>query len=520
MRIAAFLLLLPGIAAAQTKDSELDDLEYRKTEFEDKEEKLEVEGRFESQWHEYNNVDFRPRSEISDQEILNSDDRNSFAFTGVSLGLKYTADPQVSFVLGASHRGLWGTDQFGGTNQFGGWVYFNASYVDIKTSSGDKPITFRIGRQFYQLGGVGAAPSFILADVLDMVRVDIPVGNVGTLTLIPVNVTSSAQTEDGANFVSFIGQSSIETFGFRGDRITRRHGAVLDLTDLGPAHVMAYGFYTDIGALGSGSDITYDGLLGNFSDNDWVANFGVRGEATFGPVTPFLSVDGSTGIDRKELVARDVNTNGFAMMAGASLDTTDEDTGDGLQATAYFQYALGSTYGTDGLMISHGYVGMKGQQVGGLIANRYLGWHPSAYVDLFGVDDTPNEPDRKTGTQTIHVGAEYERGPIYGIVGWWMMSDTGFSQLDFGSLNTITPPFGYSREVFGSQIRRGRTLGNEFNLTLGGHATDRVDVFMTGGVMLAGEFYAIEIPRIAGNQLGSPNPSNPWAASGGLRVRL
>ena len=49
----------------------------------------------------------------------------------------------------------------------------------------------------------------------------------------------------------------------------------------------------DLGALGSGSDISYDGLLGNFSDNDWVANVGVRGEATFGPVTPFLAIDGS-----------------------------------------------------------------------------------------------------------------------------------------------------------------------------------------------------------------------------------
>ena len=55
MRIAAFLMLFPGIAAAQTND-----LEYRQTELEDKDKKLEVSGQFETQWHEWNNLDFRP----------------------------------------------------------------------------------------------------------------------------------------------------------------------------------------------------------------------------------------------------------------------------------------------------------------------------------------------------------------------------------------------------------------------------------------------------------------------------
>ncbi|MCB9677562.1 MAG: hypothetical protein H6737_20820 [Alphaproteobacteria bacterium] len=518
MRIAAFLMLFPGIAAAQTAQTN-NDLEYRQTDV-GTDKKLEVSGQFETQWHEYDNLDFRKLDETSDQAILDSDDRNSFAFTGAALNLGYQPDPKVRFVLGASHRGLWGTDQFGGTNVFGGWVYFNAAYVDLKTSEGDNPILFRVGRQFYKIGGVGGAPDFVLADVLDMVRVDIPIGTIGKIILVPINVTSSAQTEDGANFARFIGQSSIETFGFRGDRMTRRHGAIVDLTDLGPAHVQAYGFYSDIGALGTGSDISYDGLLGNFSDNDWVANVGVRGEATFGPVTPFLAIDGSFGIDRKELVASDADTNGYAGMVGVTVDTKDDDTGDGLDATAYFYYSLGPTFGADGLIRSHGYVGMKAQQVGGLIANRYMGWHPGSYVDLFGVDDSPHDLDRKSGTWVATAEVEYERGPIYGSLGWWTIGDTGYSQVDFQTLNTITPPFGYSREEFAAQVRHGRLLAHEIDLLVGGHATDRVDVYGAGAFMLPGEFYSIEISRIAGDQLGSADPQSPWAAMAGLRVRL
>lgn len=495
------------------------DLEYRQIEIEDSGRKLDVSGFFETQWHEFNNLDFRQLDETSDQAILDSDDRNHLAFTGAALNLKYTADDQIEFVLGASHRGLWGADQFGGTNVFGGWVYFNAAYVDLKSSKGDRPVVVRVGRQFYKIGGLGNAPDFVLADVMDMVRVDIPLGGVGRITVIPINVISQASTEDGANFARYNSQSAIETFGFRGDRMTRRHGLVLDLDKLGPVGVKAYGFFSDLGALGTGSDISYDGLLGNFSDNDWVVNAGLRAQAKFGPVIPFAGIDLSVGVDRKERIVNDVNANGFAITAGATVDARNEEE-RGFEATAYYHYALGSTYGTDALMTSHGFVGMKGQQVGGLIANRYMGWHPSAYVDLFGVDNSPNELDRKSGTQVIHASAGYDTGLIYGRLAWWMMSDTGFTNFDFDTINEVIPPFGYSREEYAAQIRHGRTLGNEFDLTLGGHLHKRIDVYGTGAFMIPGQFYSLPIARIAGNALGSPDPQMPWGLMAGVRVSL
>ena len=83
-----------------------DDLEYQDQVEEEKTKTLEVKGSFQAQWHEFNNLDFRPLDESSDQTILDSDDRSSLAFTGVDLGIDYGIDEHVSFVLGASHRGL------------------------------------------------------------------------------------------------------------------------------------------------------------------------------------------------------------------------------------------------------------------------------------------------------------------------------------------------------------------------------------------------------------------------------
>jgi len=206
------------------------------------------------------------------------------------------------------------------------------------------------------------------------------------------------------------------------------------------------------------------------------------------------------------------------------LDTRDDDSEtpeDGLQATGYFYYSLGPTFGEDGLIQSHGYVGMKAQQVGGLIANRYMGWHPSSYVDLFGLTNDPHGVDRRSGTQVAAIETRYDRGIFFGELGWWFMYDTGYSDVDLSSLDTITPPFGYAREEFAAQQRHDNVLGNEFDLTVGGHAFDRrVDLYMTGAVMIPGAFYSIPIARIAGDQLGSPDPAMPVGVMGGLKVRL
>lgn len=504
--VAALLLAAPALAQ---------DIEYLEPEFEEEaEDRLQVKGRFESQWHEYNNLDFRALDETSDQSILDSDDRNAFAFTGASLELGYDIDSRTRFAVGAAHRGLWGNDQTGNINRFGGFFWFSALYVDWEAADGEKPVRVRVGRQFFEIGGLPDR-DYVLSDVLDMVRVDVPLGEVGTLILVPIEVAGMTGANDGANFVSFIGQSNTQTFGFRGDHMTRRFGGVVALDQLVDGlDLRGHAFYSDIGALGTGSDISYNGALGNFSDNDWVLNAGVRASYDAGAVHPWADLAFSTGIDRKELVARDVTATGAAIGAGARFTTGDEE--GGLRADLSYFQATGAQYAQGGLQYNHGYVGMKAQQVGGILADRFLGWHPTAYVGMFGFTDNPQDMSRKSGTRVIHGGAGYDLGRAEVRVDYWFLQDTGSTLLDFSQLDTIDPPYGYAREMFAAEERLGGVLGQEIDATVDVDVSDHIRFRLNGGVLLPGSFYATEIARVAGTALGGSELA--WAVNAGTRV--
>ena len=197
-------LLLPCAALAQSQD-----IEYRTDELDkSEEEKVQVEAFFETEWHEFNNLDFRSLDESSDQAILDSDDRNSVPFTGAAVSVSAQIEDNLRFVLGASHRGLWGNDQIGSVNNFGGFAYFNAMYIDAETLNGN--VNFRIGRQAFSLGGVPSRQEFALFDIVDQVRVDIELGEKFSLVLIPINVASIA-AQDDATFIGYIGQSQLDT---------------------------------------------------------------------------------------------------------------------------------------------------------------------------------------------------------------------------------------------------------------------------------------------------------------------
>jgi hypothetical protein len=86
----------------------------------------------------------------------------------------------------------------------------------------------------------------------------------------------------------------------------------------------------------------------------------VRVTGEWGAVKPWLVLDASTGIDRKELVAQDVNTDGLAWGGGIQLDQRAEKTRDGILLTASYYDAMGAGYSDNGLLFSHGYVGLKG----------------------------------------------------------------------------------------------------------------------------------------------------------------
>lgn len=513
--LASLALAGAGTALAQDRG-----IEYRDVELEETDSKLETSVTWESEWYEYDNLDLRPLDESSDQAILDSDDRNGFAFTGLSLDLGYDVDEDTKLVVSASHRGLWGNDQMGSVNRFGGWLWFSAAYVDWRPLA-DNALSIKVGRQYYQLGGLGGTKDYLIADVLDGVRADVKLGGFGKLVLWPVNLYGLSGENDSANFFGYISQGTTQTFGFRGDHMTRRHGLTLVANRMVEGlDVRAYAWYTDIGALGTGSDITYEGKLGNFADNDWVANMGIRGEYALGAITPFAAFDYSMGIDRKELVTEDVETTGYAITAGVAVDTMDEAGDAGFEGDLGFYQALGATYDDEGRQISHGYVGMKGRQAGGMMVDRFMGWHPAAYVGMFGVSHSPHDVDRKAGTRVISARGGYELpGPMGIHAGYWFFQDTGFSYIeDYQALEGFDPPFGYSTREFAAEQRLGRTLGQEIDLTLTAQASEAMMFFINGAAFLPGEFYSIEIDRVAGDQLGGA--SMAWTGNGGMEVQF
>ena len=516
-------LLLASSTAAWAQDTTTGkDQEDRGTAVDGKTSGLEAHAFFETEWHEYDNLDLRALDESSDQAILDSDDRNGFAFTGVSLDLAYQIDPSLRMVIGTSYRGLWGNDQIGNINRFGGFLYFNGLYIEYTPQTKYQP-TVRLGRQRYDLGGIGGAREYILGDVIDALRVDLPLGNIGRLETFPVTVLGLSAENSDVNFVSYVGAQTSQVFGFRGQRMTSRHGGTLVIAPekLPGFDARAYGYFTRVGALGSGSDISYQGRLGNFADRDWTANFGVRASYKIADlITPFAQFDASVGVDRKELVTYDVETNGFAWGAGAVLDKpkTSKKAVGGRVELQYFD-ATGPAHAEDGQQYSHGYVGMKARQVGGLVANRFMGWHPTAYLSSFGVEDTPHETDRKSGTRVVSVEGKVDLpGPVSVGLGYWFMQDKGVTALDMSKVDTITPPFGYSREEFRAEARLGKTLGHEIDANVGVQVGEHLQLVLASGVLLPGKFYGIEIARVAGTALGSGAPQIAWDFTGGARV--
>lgn len=535
-RIAAVLALVVHAQVAFAQD---DLLEYREFEVEEEETGLTVSGSFETAWYEYDNLDFRLLDESSDQAIMDSDDRGGFPFTGASFSLSYAVEPGVDVFFAASHRGLWGNDQIGQVNRFGSLMYITSLYAEFTPKpTADHPLKIQVGRRNYKLGGLAGGREYILQDTLDLILVDVPIGELGSIEVIPVNVITAANN-DGANFVSFLGGADAGIVNYRGDTLSRRHGAVLRLDGIpAPIDALAYGFYTDIGAgisdpenylFSTGTDISYNGLLGNFTDNDWVANAGVRvALPDLVGIAPYAHFDMSTGIDRKELVAEDVDTNGFAWGGGVNIDVGEETDAEGdelpdtetrgLHATASYFDAYGPAYQSDGLLISHGYVGMKAQQSGGMLFNNFLGFHPTAYVDLFGVTDRPHSSAKRSGTRVLHAGVKGDFGKPWLRAGWWFLQDTGVTAVNLNRLDQIDPPFGYSRDEFRAEERMGKTIGQEIDIDGGYQVTEAVEIRAAGAVILPAEYYTIEIARVAGSALGSSNPKMPWGLNAGLRV--
>ncbi len=529
----------PADAASVSLSDDEDDEE------EDEESRLETRFMLTSEAHAMNNLDLRRLDETSDQDILETDDRNIFAYTGIAAELEYDVLETTEFNFAGSHTGMWGSDQIGmlsGTDPDAQaeyqpergyhflWIYrLNVDWKPIDNDTLEFATT--IGRQDFEIGG--AEDDFFVDDTVDAVTLELGLDEVGTFRALALDFYGVNNTPKNADFVDYTARRDTVA-PFRGDTNTRRHGLVYENTELLEGlEFRAFGFYADIGAStragSTGADRSFNGSLGNTSDNDYMWLAGTR--AGYGYETDTFEIEGfgefarSGGIDRKdtEIGIPDVDNNGNAY--GAGLEGGLELGMFGLGADLRWFHADGGVYGSgNGMQGSHGFVSFKGDEVGGLNLDRYAGFHPSAYLGPDGIEDEPHQTDRRSGTEFLKAGLDLEVAERFRAEfdGWYLM-DTSLSYLDDEDLDQVASelPFGYTEADLEAQDRFGKPIGMEFDASFLYRANEALNFYAKGGIFLPSEYYKTEVDRsVAGNYtaLGSDDPATFWAATAGTSL--
>lgn len=499
-----------------------------------------------SELHSMNNLDMRERDESSDQSILETDDRNTFGYTSIAAELAYDVLDDTQFDVAAAHTGMWGNDQLGGLSgaaideqetelaDRGAhflWIYrLSVSWQAVESDAFSLETT--IGRQDFEIGGV--EDDYFFEDTVDGITIDIGMGPAGELKLLPLDFYAANASPEDVDFGDYVARQPT-VMGFRGDTNTMRFGGVYKYA-LSGFEGRLFGFYADIGAstraTSTGADRTFNGTLGNFSDRDYSWMAGTRlsydHELEGGNIGVFGEYARSGGIDRKDTevglfdVVNEGNALGGGLRGGLDLDTIALD---GL--LRYF-HADGGLYAREsGVQYSHGFVGMKGSETGGLNLDRYMGMHPSAYVDVNGIADHPQEVDRKSGTDSFQAGLGFDLADRFRTeFDAWYLIDTSQKSDPDRDPNTVAGelPFGYTEADIEAQERFGDPLGTELNLSFLFRANRALNFYTKGGLFLPSDYYATEIERTAsqgGNPaLGSPDPEMFWAVLGGTTLRF
>ena len=486
--------------------------------------------RLTSEFHSSDNIGFRElKIDSTDQERIETDDRHSFSYSSMSLGATYRVDDNVRFHGGASHSGLWGSDQLGGTNEFGGFFFVYDLHIDWDALETDwVAINTKIGRQHFQIGGTHR--DYFFRDQIDGVTINVNFGDdLGQLRLLPLDLYASQGRPDSVSFTRWHTGRNL-TYNMDGDTNTFRTGGIYENMDLltEGLDLRAFGFLATLGGAGTGADRSHEGTMGNFSDNDYVYMLGGRMNYEV-PVGDSATIGGygeyaySGGIDRKEINigVPDVEIDGQAF-GGALLG--EYELGDvRLDSIAQYYRADGAEHTSErGLRFNHGFVGMRGSYAGGLNVGRYAGWRPSAYVGREGIHHSEHDIRRNSGTEMLHagLGVSLPQG-LRMDMGAWYYRDTGSTNLSAEDRDMAGDelPSGYSRDELEAQERLGKDLGVELNASLTYQATNELSIYGMGGVFLPGEFYEVEISRNAGRSRGSAdNLQNFWAVSAGASL--
>ena len=483
--------------------------------------------RLTSEMHSSDNVGLRELDEDSgNQERIETDDRHTFSYTSLAGGVTYEVDDDTRIVVGASHNGLWGSNQLGGTNEFGGFFFVYDLHIDWDAFERDwLAINAKLGRQFFDIGGTHR--DYFFRDQVDGLTLQFDFGEqAGRFRILAIDLFASQGRPDNVSFLRWhTGRNLVHNM--RGETNTFRYGGIYENTGLVEnLETRAFGFFSTIGGAGTGADRTHEGTMGNFADNDYVWMAGNRTGYFFpfdaGRVGAFGEYAYSGGIDRKEvnIGVHDVSISGQAFGGGL---LGEVDVG-GIRLDGLVQYfrADGPEYASDGLQFNHGFVSFRGNYTGGLNMARYGGWRPSAYIGVDGIHHSEHDIQRESGTEIIHGGVGISLPQGFRLdAGAWFYRDTGNSNLSPENRETAGDrlPSGYSRDELEAQDRLGEVLGLELNTSLAYQANESLSIYGMGGIFLPGDFYEVEISRNVGSSRGSEDSlQNFWAITGGASL--
>ncbi|MEE2788094.1 MAG: hypothetical protein VX589_12195 [Myxococcota bacterium] len=460
--------------------------------------------------HAMENADFRELDESSDRAVIDSDDRRLFGYTDVWATLGYDVNDEVRFNLQTQYDVLWRDDQLrrsaGSTGGFN--VYqLNVDYTPI--DGRNLKTAFRAGRQRFRIGG--APRDYMLDGTLDAITMTLESRKIGRFRLLGIDFFGGNGLPQTGYFYYRDGRQT--TYNLRGETNTLRTGLVYEFDDLVikklPIEARAYYFYATIGGgpiEESGADITYGGALGNYRDRDYQHMMGARMTYDDDVTKNFrLLAYGefarSMGIDRKPVTDRDVDTTGHAYGGGVDAQLK-LNAANRLELGVEWYHFDGSNFASDGLEFERGFVGFKGQRVGGNVVGRYLAWRPSSFVDASGVVFAPHDRARVTGTEFLHARLGGKFSKLYLSVGWWMFKDTSSTFLRLSDLDSagFNFPFGHTDAEYRAQARLGKDVGQAIDGEIRVDLNQALTVFAEAGAFLPGDYYAIEVDRVAGDQ--------------------
>ena len=454
----------------------------------------------------FNNADLRNLNELNSTAIDQTDDKLSLALSRFYINLYFPISNSLFFRIDLFKNGFWGNDNLSGssTNNLSSSTtigadpfYFGELFLEkIIFSLKNSQLSIKLGRQFFTIGGTPILQDYMFSDYLDAITFQYNHKIIGNFKVIAIDIFQmGSNTIDQINYLRYLSNDNSRMNNFNGDVNVVRTGFVYESPNLlnfsetitkGGLQNRLYSFYARYGATDNGgANRTNNGSTGNFSDNDWSFMAGDRITYYGSLIDIYLDFAVSTGIDRRLPTAsnssHDINNDGFALNLGTQLKALIINDNYKLSSSIQVFYSMGPRYDDKGNQISHGFVSFKSNQVGGLLLNRYWGMHPSAYTANNGIESSPHDYERKSGTMFIQANLNNQLGDNWNFIfDIWYFMDTATTAFDTSNA------LGKIEQV---QQRLTKPLGMEIDFTINLQTSEEWSIFLTSAVFIPSNFY-------------------------------